>query len=52
MKRKDGLMSAMVHSLSPGKGKMLLCAACRAFTPRVNAWKKLIGIVVQVQARG
>ena len=42
----------MVHSLSSGKGKMFLCAACNAFTPRVNAWKNLIGIVVQVQARG
>ena len=43
---------SMVHSLSSGKGKMFLCAACHAFTPRVNAWKNLIGIVVQVQARG
>ena len=30
---------AMVHSLSSGKGKMFLCAACHAFTPHVNAWK-------------
>ena len=28
-----------VHSLSSGKGKMYLCAACHAFTPHVNAWK-------------
>ena len=42
----------MVHSLSSGKDKMFLCAACHAFTPRVNAWKNLIGIVVEVQARG
>ena len=42
----------MVHSLSSGKGKMFLCAACHAFTPHVNAWKNLIGIVVQIQARG
>ena len=41
----------MVHSLSSGKGKMFLCAACHAFTPHVNAWKNLIGIVVQIQAR-
>ena len=40
-----------VHSLSSGKGKMFLCAVCHAFTPRVNAWKNGIGIVVQVQAR-
>ena len=32
--------------------KMFLCAACHAFTPHVNAWKNLIGIVVQIQARG
>ena len=42
----------MVYSLSSGKGKMFLCAACHAFTPHVNAWKNLIGIVVQIQARG
>ena len=42
----------MVHSLSSGKGKMFLCAACHAFTPHMNAWKNLIGIVVQIQARG
>ena len=42
----------MVRSLSSGKGKMFLCAACHAFTPHVNAWKNLIGIVVQIQARG
>ena len=44
--------AVMVHSLSSGKGKMFLCAACHAFTPHVNAWKNLIGIVVQIQARG
>ena len=44
--------SVMVHSLSSGKGKMFLYAACHAFTPHVNAWKNLIGIVVQIQARG
>ena len=43
---------SMVHSLSSGKGKMFLCAACHAFTLHVNAWKNLIGIVVQIQARG
>ena len=42
----------MVHSLSSGKGKMFLCAACHAFTPHVNAWKNLIGIVVQIQTKG
>ena len=42
----------MVDSLSSGKGKMFLCAACHAFMPRMNAWKNLIGIVLQVQARG
>ena len=42
----------MVHSLSSGKGKMFLCAACHAFTPHVNAWKNLIGVVVQIQTRG
>ena len=42
----------MVHSLSSGKGKMFLCAACHAFTPHVNAWKNLIGIAAQIQARG
>ena len=41
----------MVHSLRSGKGKMFLCAACHAFMPHVNAWKNLIGIVVQIQAR-
>ena len=41
-----------VHSLSSGKGKMFLCAACHAFTPHVSTWKNLIGIVVQIQARG
>ena len=44
--------TGMVHSLSSGKGKMFLCAACHAFTPHVNAWKNLIGIVVQIQVRG
>ena len=43
---------SMIHSLSSGKGKMFLCAACHAFTPHVNAWKNLIGIVVQIQAGG
>ena len=47
----DNLMD-IVHSLSSGKGKIFLCAACHAFTPRVNPWENLIGIVVQVQARG
>ena len=42
----------IVHLLSSGKGKMFLCAGCHAFTPHVNAWKNLIGIVVQIQARG
>ena len=42
--------TSKVHSLSSGKGKMFLCAACHAFTPHVNAWKNRIGIVVQ--ARG
>ena len=42
----------MVHSLSSDKGKMFLCATCHAFTPHVNAWKNLIGIMVQIQARG
>ena len=44
--------AVMVYSLSSGKGKMFLRAACHAFTPHVNAWKNLIGIVVQIQARG
>ena len=43
---------SMVHSLSSAKGKMFLCAACDTFMPHVNAWKNLIGIVVQIQARG
>ena len=34
-----GLNSGKVHSLSSGKGKMFLCAACHAFMPHVNAWK-------------
>ena len=42
----------MVHSVSSGKGKMFLCAMCHAFTPHMDAWKNLIGIVVQNQARG
>ena len=41
----------MVHSLSSGKGKMFLCAAFHAFMPHMNAWKNLIAIVVQIQAR-
>ena len=44
--------ASMVHSLSSGKGKMFLCAACHALTAHVNAWKNLIGNVVQIQARG
>ena len=48
---KKTLKGYMVHSLSSGKGKMFLCAACHAFTPHVNAWKNLIGIVFQIQAR-
>ena len=40
--------SRIVHSLRSGKVEMFLCAACHAFTPHVNAWKRLIGIVVQV----
>ena len=47
-----GKVDIMVHSQSSGKGKMFLCAACHAFTPDVDAWKNLIGIVVQIQARG
>ena len=30
----------IVHSLSSGKVEMFLCAACHAFTPHVNAWKR------------
>ena len=30
----------IVHSLSSGKVEMLLCAACHAFTPHVNASKR------------
>ena len=30
----------IVHSLSAGKVEMFLCAACHAFTPHVNAWKR------------
>ena len=45
-------VGSMVLSLSSGKGKMFLCAARHAFTSHVNAWKNLIGIVVQIQARG
>ena len=35
----DEIMMYIVHSLSSGKVKMFLCAACHAFTPHVNAWK-------------
>ena len=49
---KKNTRQIMVHSLSTGKCKMFLCAACHSFTPHVNAWKNLIGIVVQIQARG
>ena len=42
--------ASMVHSLSSGKVNMFLCAACHAFTPHVNVWKNLTGIVVQIQA--
>ena len=38
----------IVHSLSSGKVKMFLCAACYAFTPHVHAWKRWTGTVVQV----
>ena len=41
-------LSIIVHSLSSGKVKMFICAACHAFTPHVNGWKRLIAIVVQV----
>ena len=50
--RDSAHQECMVYSLSSGKGKMFHCAACHAFTPHVNAWKHLIGIVVQIQARG
>ena len=30
----------IVNSLSSGKVEMFLCAACRTFTPHVNAWKR------------
>ena len=30
----------IVHSLSSGKVEMFLCAACHAFPPHVNAWKR------------
>ena len=39
---------SIVHSLSSGKVEIFLCAACHAFTPHVNAWKRWIVIVVQV----
>ena len=32
--------AAIVHSLSSGKVEIFLCAACHAFTPHVNAWKR------------
>ena len=35
----DSNFPRVVHSLSSGKGKMFLCAACHAFTLHVNAWK-------------
>ena len=31
---------SIVHSLGSGKVEMFLCAACHAFTPHVNAWKR------------
>ena len=34
------LESGIVHSVSSGKVEMFLCAACHAFTPHVNAWKR------------
>ena len=36
---KRSVNTCKVHSLSSGKGKMLLCAAWHAFMPHVNAWK-------------
>ena len=33
-------LEIIVHSLSSGKVEMFLCAACHAFTPHVNAWKR------------
>ena len=33
----------MVHSLSSGKGKIFLCAACHAFTPHVNKFNRHCG---------
>ena len=32
--------TGIVHSLSSGKVEMFLCAACYAFTPHVNEWKR------------
>ena len=34
------IIYVIVHSLSSGKVEMFLCAACHAFTPHVNAWKR------------
>ena len=39
-KWSDLEVTDMVHSLSSGKVEMFLCAACYAFTPHVNAWKR------------
>ena len=36
----SGSCGVIVHSLSSGKVEMFLCAACHAFTPHVNAWKR------------
>ena len=36
----EGAITVIVHSLSSGKVEMFLCAACHAFTPHVNAWKR------------
>ena len=38
LKKNLGLVK--VHSLSSGKSETFQCAACHAFTPHVNAWKK------------
>ena len=32
--------TCIVHSVSSGKVEMFLCAACHAFTPHVNVWKR------------
>ena len=38
-KREDSFDPSKILSLSSGKGKMFLCAACHAFKPHVNVWK-------------